>query len=213
MATNVNASFVFPANNRKLADKLEENLEHRFTNYEVFPIFNSSSFFQAWKKGLSKSSKKYLVLTHQDVEFISIPELDNLFTKDVGIVGPAGAKVVSKKEPWWFSPNKLEADQLSGSVYHITGKKKSSSFYGKYNEVVVLDGVCLVTTPKILNEVGIPKIRWAKWDYYDHVISFEYLTHGYKLETAPIKLVHSSVSGNRRPDFFTDQEEFVKQYL
>jgi len=214
MLTNINASFIFPATEARLANRLINTLGNKFTNFEAFPLYGMNSFFQTWRNGLSKAKKKYLVLTHQDVEFISIPDLDKIFSENTGMIGPAGTKIITKKDPWWFSPGRLENNHLSGEVFHKKGgKRMTKSFYGKYGEVLVLDGVCLITEKEILAKVGVPKITWARWDFYDHVISLKFINKGYTLKTSPIKLVHFSSGEKRRPDYFKNQEIFVKTYF
>ena len=170
MLTNINASFIFPATEARLANRLINTLGNKFTNFEAFPLYGMNSFFQTWRNGLSKAKKKYLVLTHQDVEFISIPDLDKIFSENTGMIGPAGTKIITKKDPWWFSPGRLENNHLSGEVFH-------------------------------------------KKDFYDHVISLKFINKGYTLKTSPIKLVHFSSGEKRRPDYFKNQEIFVKTYF
>ena len=77
---NLNASFIFPANDKDLAKKLRKNVNAKFKGVETIPLFNTTSFFDAWRKGLKKSKSKYLILTHQDVEFLSIPDLEKIVT-------------------------------------------------------------------------------------------------------------------------------------
>ena len=213
MKQNLNASVIFPVNDTRKANRLITNLANRFTNFQLLPISDAPSFFASWKVGLAKSTKKYLILTHQDVEILKIPSLDRLFTDTTGLVGPAGSTVITRQEPWWFSPTRLDKGQLSGSVFHSPpGGKPTLSYYGKYSPVVALDGVCLITKKSQLQKVGIPDVDWAKWDFYDQILSFEYQKCGYSLKTVPIKLIHSS-PGLHRPEFFTSQHLFLKQYL
>lgn len=206
----INCSFIVPVNDEKQFKKFTESLEE-YDEYEVIPIRGAKSFFDAWRQGIKKAKKKYLVLTHQDTEFVGIPDLDKYFKKGVGMVGTAGTTVLHKDQPWWFSRERLDGSILSGQVFYNDTGKPTASIFGPFGEVVVLDGVCLITTKDILEDVGIPD--GYGWDWYDHVISLEYIKKGYKLLTIPLVIVHGSKGGDKRSDFYDDGDRFRKEYL
>lgn len=209
-------SFIVPTTDKDAILKLSNSLDKLGIEFELIPIYHATSFYDCWRKGLKKAKGKYLILTHQDTEYFHIPDLDQYFTKDVGMCGVAGAKELSNNEPWWFSVNKLQKGQLSGQIYHdvadshAAGIGKGLSVFGEYGEVKLLDGVCLIVKR---DNFIIPDADWCKWDYYDHVISMEYVKRGQKLLTIPIVMCHASAGGNKREGFYEAEKRFRKEYL
>ena len=210
----LNCSFIVPVNNDKQYEKLENSLKKDFIDYELIPIKGATSFFDAWNKGLKSATKKYVILTHQDTEFIGIPNLDKYFTDKVGLVGTAGTTVLHRDQPWWFSVERFQGQILSGQIFHKEGKNNRLSAFGEFGEVVVLDGVCIITTRDILKRIMPTLIKKDyTWDFYDHVISLELIKQGYKLLTVPIVMTHLSKGGDKRPSFFDSMDKFRDEYL
>jgi hypothetical protein len=130
------------------------------------------------------------------------------------MVGVAGCKEIDKEKPWWYSRFKLVKGLLSGQIYNDDWKvmARGLKIFGEYGDVKILDGVCLITTKEILTKVGIPKVDWCPWDFYDHVLSMEYTKKGYKLKTIPIILCHGSAGGGQK-EFDEAEKRFRKEYL
>lgn len=213
-------TFITPYRKKEVADAWEVRLKKEFPDAEVIAINGDAtnggakSFFDVWRQALSKVNTKYVCLTHDDTEFVGIPDLDKYIKDDVGMVGVAGTTVLHKDQPWWFSQERYHGGILSGQIFHREADGKNSlSAFGPFGEVVVLDGVCLITTKKILEEVGIPKKEYGTWDFYDHIISLEYIKKGYKLLTVPIVLIHDSKGGDKRQSFFDSLDKFRDEYL
>ena len=209
----MNCSFIVPVNNRKQLKSLTASLNVLGQEFELIPIEGATSFFDAWRQGMAKAKGKYLCLTHQDTEYIAIPKLDKYLKDGVGMIGCAGTTVLHRDQPWWFSTERLQGSILSGQIFHKEKKGNKLSIFGDFGEVVVLDGVCLITTKKILEDVGIPEKDYGTWDFYDHIISLEYIKKGYKLLTVPIVMTHLSKGGDKRPSFFESMDKFRKEYL
>lgn len=217
----LNCSFVIPYRNKEVADKWKEKLLETYPDAEVIMINGDASkggaksFFDVWRQALPKVTKKYVCLTHDDTEYIGIPDLDKHFTKGVGMVGIAGTTVLHKDQPWWFSQERYLGHILSGQVWNKEEGKPSMSVFGPFGEVVVLDGVCMITTKKILEEVLPTCLEkdYGTWDFYDHIISLELIEKGYKLLTIPIVLIHGSKGGDKRQSFFDSLDKFKKEYL
>lgn len=204
---------IFPANNKKVAGNFEKDIKDKYPEIEVVPVFKAKSFFDAWKDGLTKTSAETLIFTHQDVQIQKIPNFEKYFESGAGMLGAAGSKEVTAEVPWWFDGDRLYRGKLSGEVTHWTPEEPFDVVnYGAYGKVVVLDGVFLVTKRHILSEVGIPDIEWCKWDFYDHVLSIEYIKKGFKLRTIPVQMVHISPGGGSK-DFEKVKERFVKEYF
>ena len=68
---------------------------------ELIPVVGAKSFFDAWSKGIKKAKGEYLVLTHDDTEYL---EFDLKEPNEKAIFGTAGTTVLHKDQPWWFQP-------------------------------------------------------------------------------------------------------------
>jgi hypothetical protein len=217
---DLNAAFIVPVNDEKQFKNFEKSLTD-YEDYEVIPVRGATGFFDAWEKGLKKVTKKYVILTHQDTEFIGIPDLDKYFDKpflsegedspQVGMVGTAGSTILHRDQPWWFSAERFQGSILSGQVFYYEDGKPRANIFGPFGEVVVLDGVCMITTKEILKSIKFPK--GYTWDFYDQVLSLEIIKKGYKLLTIPLVITHVSKGGDKRPSFFDSMDKFRDTYL
>jgi hypothetical protein len=218
----MNCSFIIPYREKKNVDAWEKRLKKTYPEAEVIPINGDAksggakSFFDVWQQALPKVTKKYVCLTHDDTEYVGFPDLDKYFIDGVGMVGTAGTTVVHKDQPWWFSGERLLGKILSGQIWNTEdGGKASHSDFGPFSEVVVLDGVCMVTTKEILADV-LPeclKKDYGTWDFYDHILSLELIKRGYKLLTVPFVIIHGSKGGDKRQSFFDSLDKFRQEYL
>lgn len=208
-------SVIVPTTDDNQLSKLEHSLLKLGLDFEFIPIYNATSFFDCWQKGVKSAKGNYLMLTHQDTEYHYIPDLNEefAFEEGLGMVGVAGSKTLDSREPWWFSTNRLKRGELSGKIYHDGEEATGLSVFGPYGKVRTLDGVCLITPKETLLKVGIPNYDWCTWDYYDHVICEEYIRKNYYLKTVPILMTHRSAGGDKRPSFFKAQSEFIKKYI
>lgn len=214
MLKGLDASIIFPATDEKFVVNFKKHLSQRFTNYEVIPIYNAKSFFDAWRKGMAVASKTFVVLTHQDIEFYDFPNIEDIIRDKIGLIGVAGSTIITRENPWWFNYTRFIKGQLSGFTYYkVNDLIKIPVKRGHYGRVVVLDGICLITKKKILMEVGIPKERWATWDFYDQILSLKYLDAGYKLKTVPIKLAHLTLPKIKRKTFWSSEKKFCKYFF
>lgn len=252
MKQKLNCTFITPYKDKEIFNQWKKKLEKSYDDIQIIGIQGGlvefekdgvkhtkprTPFFEAWKQALPQITKKYVCLTHDDTEYIGIPDLDKYFNKpllqknklynnesvfgmDIGMIGIAGTTVLHKDQPWWFSTERLRGGLLSGQVFNTEeGGKVSRSDFGPFGEVVVLDGVCMITTKEILEDVGIPNVDYGPLgqvytlDFYDHVLSLEYVKKGYKILTVPIVLVHGSKGGDKRQSFFDSLDKFKAEYL
>jgi GT2 family glycosyltransferase len=175
---------------------------------ELIPVVGATSFFDAWSKGIKKAKGEYLVLTHDDTEYIefNIDSDGHNF-----ILGTAGTTVLHKDQPWWFSQERYLGGILSGQIWN----GKEHSVFGEFGEVVALDGVCIVVRKEVLEEVlpDLLKKDYGTWDFYDQILSLELIKRGYRLFTVPMKINHASKGGDKRPSFFGSLDKFKAEYL
>ena len=212
----LNCTFITPYREKANFDKFKTRLEKTFKDIQVIGIEGTkdSSFFKVWREALPLVTKKYVCLTHDDTEYIGLPDLDKYFTPGVGMIGTAGTTILHKDQPWWFSEERYLGHILSGQIWNNEEDKKvSRSIFGDFGEVVALDGVCMITTKKILEDVGIPIKDYGTFDFYDEILSLEYLKKGYKILTVPIVMIHGSKGGNKRDSFYNSLDKFKDEYL
>jgi len=228
--TAIDASFIIPVNNESQYKSLEEQLLRKdafslFRNIELIPIRGADSIFSAWRKGIEHSKYKYLIFTHQDVSFYNIPDLNKIFLDPkVGMVGPMGSTRISKNKPWcWaegYGSGRVYADARNKQINEIyirteakDGVLNEDKIPPSYGEVVVLDGICLITTKDRIEAIGgIPHKDYGKWDMYDNIICSEFIKHGFKLLTVPIGIVHHT-TGKMRENFYEECKKFSEGYL
>lgn len=188
----LDASFVIVASDKDRVGRLTRSLRARFVGYELIPIYGAESMFDGWRKGLSRARRKYVVLVHDDVEFLDIPCIDYEMDKQTGMLGVAGSREIDVDDPWWYTEKRLHEGKLSGQIFQRQAGEIQVSYYGLLAKVVVLDGVCLITTKEKLARVGgIPRMSWAKWHFYDHILSLTFWRK-LNLKTIPIQMIHDS---------------------
>ena len=188
----LDASVIIVSREKDNVGRVEKSLTRKFEGFEVIAVYGAGSMFSGWRRGVAKAKKKYLMFCHDDVEFLDIPCLDYEMDKETGLIGLAGSREIDVDNSWWYDPKRLVEGKLSGQIFRRGSDDIYVSYFGYYSEVVVVDGVCMVTTKKKLAQVGgIPKIRWARWHYYDHVLALSF-RNKLKLKTIPIQLIHDS---------------------
>ena len=181
---------------------------------ELIPVTGAKSFFDAWGKGIKKAKGKYLVLTHDDTEWLEMPDAEDYLIYGMGgtmMVGTAGTTVLHKDQPWWFSKERYLGGILSGQIWN----GEEHSVFGEFGEVVALDGVALIIRKVRLEEVlpDLLKKDYGTWDFYDQILSLELIKRGYRLFTVPMKINHASKGGDKRPSFFDSLDKFKEEYL
>jgi hypothetical protein len=205
-------SFIVPTTDQAQILSLRTSLDKLGVPFEIIDIQGATSFFDCWRKALKKAKGDYLVLTHQDTEYFYLPDFTKIFTNKVGLCGVAGCKNYNTNNAWWFSQDRLRMGELSGQIYHDSPESKGLSFFGDYSGVDILDGVCLVTTPKLLKEILKDIKVDVTWDWYDHVLSTAFKLKGYKIKTIPLLMSHGSAGGSRRNTFEIERRSYLNWY-
>jgi hypothetical protein len=209
-------------NLEKTTEKLIEYYKDAGINVSL--IVNAKSIFSGYKSAFDRANPNpddIIILCHDDIEVLTdknifkkllIEKLDN---EAHGFVGVAGTTRLGESGVWWDI--KLWQDQFhSGYVMH--GKNLSKvdpSFYGKYREVVAMDGLFLAATARTLNKVGLDKPAYLEgdWDFYDIHYTISAHKLGLKNYTVPIMLLHHS-SGELvgRDSWHKNRLAFLKKY-
>jgi len=141
-----------------------------------------------------------VIMCHDDIEILTEQSafldiiVSNCMKHDTGFVGVAGTTHLSQDAVWW-NHNLWQQGKHRGHVFH--GKDiltADSTYYGKPDQVVCMDGLFLAANGKVLREVGLDKPEYFEgdWDFYD--IHYTVTAHKkkYKNRVVPIQILHNS---------------------
>jgi len=186
--------------------------------WEVKFVENADSMFEVYDttvKTLDLKAEDQVILCHDDIEVINSVEMFNrilsahLEKSDTGFVGVAGSAVITHEAAWFKCAQKYQSG--CGVVYH--GKDVETMYpsgYGPHTKAVVMDGVFLASTGRVLNTINLkmPKDFVGKWDWYDAIYTFQAYKKKLNNIVAPIILRHES--GGRYPkEWHEDLPKFV----
>lgn len=193
------------------------------------PIFlpGYSNIFEAFVGGAKLCDIKaedYVILCHDDIDIVTSPDYFNsliereLKNPKIGFLGVAGTKFLKESGVWWEGLNNFSAgsplNALSGFVSHGNRKSNHINYYGPHGDVVVLDGLFMCTTGKVLNTIktGKPDYFEGDWDFYDIYYTSQAHLKGFTNKTVPIHIIHASggtIDG--KDSWHSNREAFCKQ--
>lgn len=192
---------------RSIEDMTEttDKLISYFAECEIkcFILPKSSSIFLAYQHAYlttSPNADDIVIMCHDDVMIREKPHIFKsklikvLSEEGVGFVGPAGTAYLGEDAVWW-NPQNWSMKKHHGRVYHIDPQgKEYETYYGDPGEVVVLDGLFLATTGKIIESVGLTKPSYfsGEWDFYDLYYTSSAFLQGYKNKILDINILHNS---------------------
>lgn len=166
---------------------------------DIFPGLGSIfDFFNAVKNLTANSHLDDIVIfCHDDIEIHTQPYLfrdiltKTLKNRNVGFAGVAGTTELGENAVWWDKQRWIE-QKHSGFVFH--GSELQATYFGPHREVVVLDGLFLATTVRVLKELDLNKPSYftGNWDFYDIYYCLKVRELGYKNFTVPITIMHKS---------------------
>ena len=169
----------------------------------VYLLSGAKSIFKAYSGALAKidpSKDDIVIFCHDDIEIREKPSefvqklQDSLALPETGFVGPAGTTHLTENAIWW-NQEVWQNGGHRGKVVHIEPQNKEYlTYYGKPDDVVVLDGLFLAAKPKVLKEVGLEKPEYfeGEWDFYDiHYTSKAFLL-GYTNKVLDLNIFHNS---------------------
>lgn len=188
--------------------------------WDVRFMRDCSSIFQAYQEAVTEikpDDEDQVILCHDDIEILTKDSAFNkiidshLKKKRVGFVGVAGSAGLQRKRNWTAS---LQRYMGGGMISHGKSVEQMdlTCFYGNggtINQAVVLDGVFLATTGKVLDRIQLkmPKGFSGGWHWYDASYTLQAHLLGFNNFIVPIHLRHES-SGNYDSLFYRDSEVF-----
>ena len=166
-------------------------------------LVGQKSIFDGYSNALERfdiQDTDIVILCHDDIEILTDPEVfkniivSNCLLHDTGFVGVAGTTELSLDAVWW-NHGLWQQGKHRGHVYH--GKDiltADSTYYGKPEQVVCLDGLFLAANGKVLKEVGLKKPEYFEgdWDFYDIHYTVSAHKKKYKNKVVPIQILHNS---------------------
>ena len=157
----------------------------------------------AYKSALDEikpNNKDIIVFSHDDIEILTNKKTFNnileykTLDKKSGFLGLAGACILTTNGVWW-ERKVWEGGCLRGVVHHgeHSGNMTTTSF-GTYGEVVVLDGVFFACRGRCANSLdwSHPEYLEHGWDFYDIHITSQAFQRGFRNEVVPIQVLHHS---------------------
>lgn len=191
---------------------------------EIKLIKGAESIFNGYIKAFNKvnpADNDIIILCHDDIEIHNSPNyfravlLNTFKNKEVGFAGVAGTTYLGEDAVWW-NHERWKRGMHSGFVYHGSDIYTASfTYYGPFRPVVVLDGLFLVSTGKVLKEISLhqPSYFEGNWDFYDLYYTLQSHLKGFQNVTIPITLMHNSkgeLAG--RESWMKNREAFIKHF-
>lgn len=167
------------------------------STYEIIGIHDAKSLAEGYNRGITQSSGEILIFSHDDIIIA-----DDNFAKKISsrlkhfdLLGFAGAtRVVSGK--WVSAANQF----LRGVVAHAPKKSRSIhinvfglSDWPVSNEIKVIDGLCMVATRRLVQQVQFDHKTFNGFHLYDLDFSFSSYLAGFNIGVCcDIPIIHES---------------------
>jgi len=189
---------------------------------QVLLVSGAKSLFSAYKGAFEKtnsSDEDIVIFCHDDIEIRESPEIfknklqELLNLEETGFVGPAGTAFLGANAVWW-DQDVWVAGKHHGKVTHINPQgREYVTYYGKPDDVVVLDGLFLAAKAKTIKEVGLDKPEYleGEWDFYDIYYTSQAFLKGYTNKAISLDILHNSrgeLVG--RDSWHKNREAFIK---
>lgn len=217
----------------KLAGTIAGIRQVRGGDDEIVVIRDAPSMAVAYNEGANRSKNNRICFTHNDVglrasEYWDDVVLDALFKKfPVGFLGVAGSKDLFPDGRWYVDGNRMAGACFHGQFYAPDQPAPQGAIrlpdgrsylewytaYGDFGRVVVLDGVLLISTKELLEEIGgFDEDSYPKaWHYYDLDASLRAHLAGRHNITIPAFVRHLSV-GSFNDQWSLTKGEFLKKW-
>ena len=169
----------------------------------VYLLSGAKSIFKAYKGAFEKIAPEdddIMIFCHDDIEIRDQPrkfveKLTQICSlPETGFVGPAGTTKLTKSAVWWDMGVWQEGGHR-GKVLHLDpDKKEYVTYYGKPDDVVVLDGLFLAAKPQVIKDVGLDKPEYfeGEWDFYDIHYTSQAFLKGYTNKVLDLDILHNS---------------------
>ena len=180
-------SIIICSKKKNISANLRENIKITVgLDYEIIVIDNSNnnhSIFSAYNNGIIQSKFPFLCFVHEDVLFHTKDWGKNLVNhlsdKKTGIIGIAGAKIMTKTPASWsVSKNYKNILQRNRSNSSTSTEREPRHFQGIRQSAILLDGVFLAMRRKLFDEILFDE-NFISFHGYDYDISVQSIVSGY----------------------------------
>ncbi len=217
-------SFVIASYRPNLAGECVDSIQgsvghdHQFVVVDTRP--EKLNIFQAYDMGAKQAKYKILCFLHEDSRILSsgywLNDVATYFADPkVGVLGVAGSKDLTGTGRWWEGMGQPGGNRLSGMAIHTNEENTWPNAYGAFDQVLVLDGLCLILKKSLYEELegfhyqGMPP--YVGYDFYDIDLTFRSHLAGYKNYTLPLLMEHQSM-GVQKETWFTNKDLFIEKY-
>lgn len=202
--------------NPDLIKNIEETIGFDFQLIFIDNSENNYSIFQAYNKGIEKSSGEILCFLHEDVLLHTKNWgriLKKLFSenKDLGVIGIAGSKLKTRMpSAWWDCPQPYRSVNILQHIKENTKEHWEYGFKNNEEEVVVIDGVFMAAR----KDAGITFNEDLKgFHNYDLSYCLDYIRRGYKIMVTNRILIEHFSMGSLNRLWYESSLEFHRSYI
>jgi len=217
-------SFVIASYRPKLAKECVESIRESIGEGHQFIIIDTRpeklNIFQAYDLGTQEARYSLLCFIHEDARILSaeywMKEVEKYMADPkAGVLGVAGSKDITGTGRWWEGMGQAGGNRLSGMAIHTTDEGTWSNAYGHFDQVLILDGLCLILKKSLFEKLGGYHYQgmppYEGYDFYDIDLTFRAHLAGYKNYTIPLLIEHQSV-GVQKETWFKNKDLFVEKY-
>ena len=166
-------------------------------------LVGQKSIFSGYSNAIKRFDIKdndIVIMCHDDIEILTDTEVfKNIIVKscsqiETGFLGVAGTTYLTQDAVWW-NHQLWQQGKHRGHVYHGSDiMTADSTYYGKPDQVVCLDGLFLAARGKVLKDIGLdkPEDFEGDWDFYDIHYTVSAHKKKYKNKVVPISILHNS---------------------
>lgn len=163
-----------------------------------------------------------VIFSHNDVNFIDScfrDKVETIFSKtDVALLGVIGTSELKESGCWWDNPTNIlrghiiqgARDKAVGDGFHLVKGQ-----IGFFDDVVAVDGLCMITLGKYfkLGGIEIDNTTYSGNHFYDLDMCMNYLSKGYKIGIADILVYHKSEGeSNDNEKWTTEKDKFISKW-
>jgi hypothetical protein len=158
-----------------------------------------SGYANAFKK-FDVQDNDIVIMCHDDIEILTDPEVfkniivETCLQRETGFIGVAGTTLLANDAVWW-NHELWQQGKHRGHVYHGNDiLSADSTYYGKPDNVVCMDGLFLAARGEVIKKVGLEKPEYFEgdWDFYDIHYTVSAHRKKYKNKVVPISVLHNS---------------------
>ena len=182
------------------------------------------SIFDAYYKAVKEidpADDDQFILCHDDIEILHRLDVfdsilqTRLTQEGAGFLGVAGSSGLARDSNWTASLNRYagggfisHGDSLETMDFVVFSGAQGTKF-----QAVVLDGVFLATTGKVLNSIELRRPRGfvGGWHWYDASYTLQAHLKGFSNYIVPLHFRHAS-TGDYNQSFYEDGKTFHKLF-